>query len=95
MKSKLIIVLLIGMLIGVFMGGILAPVIVATEYNNQLGEISSYLSTIANNVGSIKSDVDLDEISSYLSTIASNVDSIKSDVDTIETYIKRIARNRP
>ena len=46
------------MLIGVFIDGILAPAILATEYNYQLDEISSYLSTVASNVDSIASDVD-------------------------------------
>jgi len=71
MKSKLIIVLLIGMLIGVFMGGILTPAIVATEYNYQLDEISSYLSTIAYDVNSIANDVDT--VETYIKRIYRNM----------------------
>ena len=83
----MIIALLVGLLIGSFLGGVLAPAIVATEYNYQLDEISSHLSTIAN-------DETLDEISSHLSTIANEVDNIASDLATVEIYIKRIARKK-
>jgi len=54
MKAKLIIVLLIGVLIGSFLGSVLVPTIRAIEYNYQLDEISSYLYDIARDVDTIE-----------------------------------------
>jgi len=65
MKSKLIIVLLIGMLIGSFLGGVLVPIVRAVEYNYQLDEISSYLNDIAS---------DVDTIDTYIKRIYRNMD---------------------
>lgn len=64
MKSKLIIVLLIGMLIGSFLGGMITPAIRATEYNYQLENITTYLSDIAS---------DVDTITTYTKRIYNNM----------------------
>jgi len=48
MKSKLIIVLLIGMLMGSLLGGIITPAIRATEYNYQLENINTSLQDVYN-----------------------------------------------
>ena len=67
MRSKLIIALLIGMLIGSFLSGVLVPTTKALEleYSYQLANIESYLSKIAS---------DTDNIETYIKRIYRNMD---------------------
>jgi len=56
MKAKLIIFMLVGVIIGMMLGGIMAPAI-AQDYNYQLDDIYSILKKIYNEVSSINSNV--------------------------------------
>jgi hypothetical protein len=48
---------LIGLLIGSFLGGVLAPAVTAVEYNYQLDNLEYYLHKIAGNVDTIETYV--------------------------------------
>lgn len=56
MKAKLTIFLLIGIIIGMMLGNIMAPAI-ATEYNYQLDDIYAMLKKIYNELTTISSNV--------------------------------------